>query len=153
MIHNTAIAVERIERATRTRISRREIREVKTAPRPVTEWTRGNRRQVSIVAPAREVREAISSRPLKKVDRVPEPGRQPASPAPLRKAPEVSRGKPETSTAPGNRGQKVAPAAAPGPAAPAVDAPSGPVKKQSQQPAPGKPGKPDKGAKGKKGKP
>lgn len=156
IVHNTAIPVERIERATRTRISRREIREAKTAPRPVTEWTRGNRRQVSIVAPAREVRAALSSRLQKKVDRAPESGRRPALPAPPRKAPEVSRGKPETSTAPASRGKKAGvpgPAAAPRPAAPAVHAPTGPAKNQPQQLAPGKPAKPDKGAKEKKGKP
>src|SRR6266536_813741 len=63
IVRNMAIPVETIQRATRTPIQTRSIRDAKTAPRPVTEWMRGDRRQVSIVAPARDVRQAIASRP------------------------------------------------------------------------------------------
>src|SRR5512141_2323419 len=188
IIRNTAIPIETIERATRNRIPRRDIRDAKTAPRPVTEWTRGNQRQVSIVAPTREVRDAIASRPQGRTNRRPEAVQQPAAPrgeAPRRQeprgrveqappaappvqvrkapppaqaqpAPEVYRGKPGTSNAPANRGQKAAPArpaqAAPPPQAapPAVQAPPGQV--QKQQPGHGKPEKAQKGEKGKKEK-
>jgi hypothetical protein len=189
IIRNTAIPIETIERATRNRIPRRDIRDAKTAPRPVTEWTRGNRRQVSIVAPAREVRDAIAARPQGRTNRRPEAVQQPAAPrgeAPRRQeprrrveqgppaappvqvrkapppaqpqpAPEVYRGRPETSNAPGDRGRKAAPVrpaqAAPPPQAapPAVQAPPGQV--QKQQPGRGKPEKAQKGEKGKKEKP
>ena len=60
IIRNTALPLERIQRATRTRIEKRSIRG--KSPRAVTEWTRGNRRQVSIVAPAREVKAAGAAR-------------------------------------------------------------------------------------------
>jgi hypothetical protein len=63
IVRNTAIPVETIQRATRMPIQTRSIRDAKTAPRPVTEWMRGDRRQVSVVAPAAVVREAIASRP------------------------------------------------------------------------------------------
>jgi hypothetical protein len=177
--------VERIERATRTRIPRRDIRDAKTAPRPVAEWTRGNRRQVSIVAPAREVRDAIAARPKGRTSGRPEAVQQPAAPrgeAPRRHeprgrarqappaappvqvrkapppreaqpAPQVYRGRPETS---GDHGRKAAtgrPAqAAPPPQAapPAVQAPPGQV--QKQQPGHGKPEKAQKGKKEKPGK-
>ena len=62
IVRNTGLPLERIQRATRTRI---ETHNIRTAPRPMTGWTRGSRRQVSIVAPAREVREAIAARPKK----------------------------------------------------------------------------------------
>jgi Family of unknown function (DUF6600) len=80
IIRNTAIPLETIERATGNRIPRRNIRDAKTAPRPVAEWTRGNRRQVSIVAPAREVRDAIASRPQGRTNRRPEAVQQQAAP-------------------------------------------------------------------------
>jgi hypothetical protein len=60
IVRNTALPIERIERATRSRIEKRTIR---TAPRPISGWSRESRRQVSIVAPARDVRAAIASRP------------------------------------------------------------------------------------------
>lgn len=62
IVRNTALPMERIQRATRTRI---ETRRVRKAPRPIAGWTAGTRRQLSIVAPAREVREAIATRPQK----------------------------------------------------------------------------------------
>jgi hypothetical protein len=62
IVRNTALPIERIQRATRTRIERRSVRR---APRPISGWTRDSRRQVSIVAPARDVRAAIASRPQK----------------------------------------------------------------------------------------
>ena len=62
IVRNTALPIDRIQRATRTRIEKRSVR---TAPRPIAGWTGGSRRQVSIVAPAREVRAAIASRPQK----------------------------------------------------------------------------------------
>lgn len=65
IVRNTALPLETIQRATRKRIETRNISVAKTAPRPVTAWTRGDRRQVSIVAPAREVRDAIAARPQK----------------------------------------------------------------------------------------
>ena len=180
IIRNTAIPVERIERATRTRIPRRDIRDAKTAPRPVAEWTRGNRRQVSIVAPAREVRDAIAARPQGRGNRRSESGQQPAAPrgeaprrhegrgqvreaappaqvqpppAPVRKAPEAYRGRPETSNAPyapGNRGRKAGPAPGPQAAPPAAAPPGHAVEKQPPGQARQKG---QKGEKGKKEKP
>jgi hypothetical protein len=96
IVRNTALPIERIQRATRSRI---ETRTVRKAPRPMTGWTRESRRQVSIVAPAREVRAAIASRPGRgrgnaggneRINRRPET-RVPEAPA---------RGRPETSNAP-----------------------------------------------------
>jgi hypothetical protein len=60
IVRNTALPIDRIQRATRSRI---ETRTIRTAPRPISGWTRDSRRQVSIVAPAQEVRQAIASRP------------------------------------------------------------------------------------------
>ena len=60
IVRNTALPIDRIQRATRSRIQTRTIR---TAPRPISGWTRDSRRQVSIIAPAQEVRRAIASRP------------------------------------------------------------------------------------------
>jgi hypothetical protein len=60
IVRNTALPIERIQHATRSRIQTRTVRK---APRPIEGWTRESRRQVSIVAPAREVRAAIASRP------------------------------------------------------------------------------------------
>jgi hypothetical protein len=132
IVSNMAIPVETIQRATRTQIQRRSIRDAKTAPRPVTEWMRGDRRQMSIVAPARGVREAIASRLQARIKRGPEvqqkqpaaprgeviqrrgrgrvdqvqpPAAAPAPPAQVQPAPETYRGRPETSNAPGNRGR------------------------------------------------
>ena len=62
IVRNTALPIDRIQRATRTRIEKRSVR---AAPRPIAGWTGGSRGQVSIVAPAREVRAAIASRPQK----------------------------------------------------------------------------------------
>jgi hypothetical protein len=59
IVRNTALPIDRIQRATRSRI---ETRSIRTA-RPISGWTRDSRRQVSIIAPAQEVRRAISSRP------------------------------------------------------------------------------------------
>jgi len=120
IVRNTAIPVETIQRATRVPIQTRAIRDARTAPRPVTEWMRGDRRQMSIVAPARDVREAIGSRPQGgnraggfrgstggngRNIRNPDVQQQPAAAAPVQPAPEAYRGKPETSNAPGNRGR------------------------------------------------
>lgn len=93
IVRNMAIPVETIQRATGSRIERRSIRDAKTAPRPVTEWTRGGRKQVSIVAPAQDVRRAIESRPSReqapfrgkagsneRINRGPEIPQQPAAP-------------------------------------------------------------------------
>ncbi len=60
IVRNTALPIDRIQRATRTRI---ETRTIRTAPRPISGWTRDSRRQVSIIAPAQEVRQVIASRP------------------------------------------------------------------------------------------
>jgi hypothetical protein len=65
IVRNTAIPIERIQRVTRTRIETRNIRTARTSPRAISGWTAGTRRQVSIIAPAREVREAIAARPKK----------------------------------------------------------------------------------------
>ena len=65
IVRNTALPLERIQRATRSHIQTRNITAARTAPRPITGWTRDSRRQVSIVAPAQEVRQAISARPQK----------------------------------------------------------------------------------------
>ncbi len=62
-VRNTALPLERIQRATRTRIQKRNISTARTSARPIAGWTRDSRRQVSIVAPAQEVRREISSRP------------------------------------------------------------------------------------------
>jgi hypothetical protein len=87
IVRNTALPIDRIQRATRSRI---ETRTARNAPRPIAGWTRESRRQVSIVAPAREVRAAIASRPQKnrgnaganeRINRQAEP-RQQAAPAP-----------------------------------------------------------------------
>lgn len=63
IVRNTALPLDRIQRATRTRIQTRSITTGGIAPRRITGWTHESRRQVSIVAPAQEVRRAISSRP------------------------------------------------------------------------------------------
>jgi hypothetical protein len=62
IVRNTGLPIERIQRATRTRIETRNIRSGRTAPRPIAGWTGGTRRQVAVIAPAREVREAIRPR-------------------------------------------------------------------------------------------
>jgi len=94
IVRNTAIPVETIQRATRVPIQPRTIRDARAAPRPVTEWMRGDRRQMSIVAPAAVVREAIASRPQGgsregfrgnargngRINRGPETQQQPAAP-------------------------------------------------------------------------
>jgi hypothetical protein len=114
--NNTAIPFETIQRASRTPIQTRTIRDARTAPRPVTEWMRGDRRQVSIVAPARDVRAAIASRPQggnrtggspgttgrqQQSGRVYQPPAAPAPAPPVQAAPESYRG----SNAPGIRGR------------------------------------------------
>jgi hypothetical protein len=170
IVRNTAIPVETIQRAARTRIERRSIRDARTAPRPVTEWMRGDRRQMSIVAPARVVKEAIASRPRapsrqqaplpgkargnERINRGPEIQQQ-------QPAPEAYRGQPETSNAPGNRGRGRRPhetqpqAASPPPQQappPAVQAnPGGQVREEHAR-GRGKPEKGEKGGKGKKEK-
>lgn len=60
IVRNTALPIDRIQRATRSRI---ETRTIRTAPRPISGWTRDSRRQVSIIAPAQEVRRVFASRP------------------------------------------------------------------------------------------
>jgi hypothetical protein len=120
IVRNTAIPLETIQRAARVPIQTRTIRDARTAPRPVTEWMRGDRRQMSIVAPARDVRAAIASRPQggnrtggspgttgrpQQSGRVDQP---PAAPAPaprVQAAPESYRGRTDTSNAPGKRGR------------------------------------------------
>jgi hypothetical protein len=86
IVRNTALPLERVQRATRSRI---ETRRVRTA-RPITGWSRDSRRQVSIVAPAQEVRSAIAARPQRgsrgrsggneRINRLPET-RQQAAPS------------------------------------------------------------------------
>ncbi len=66
IVRNTALPLDRIQRATRTRIQTRNISTARTAPRAISGWTRDSRRQVSIVAPAQEVRREISSRPQRR---------------------------------------------------------------------------------------
>jgi Family of unknown function (DUF6600) len=121
IVRNTAIPVETIQRATRMPIQTRTIRDARTAPRPVTEWMRGDQRQMSIVAPARDVRAAIASRPQggrtggfrgstggnERVIRNPEVQRQPAAP----------RGE----VVPRGRVYQPAPAAPPAPVQPAPE--------------------------------
>lgn len=60
IVRNTALPIDRIQRATRTEIRPRSVR---VNPRPIAGWTRGSSRSVSVVAPANEVRRAIASRP------------------------------------------------------------------------------------------
>ena len=111
IVRNTALPIDRIQQATRSRIERRTVR---TAPRPIAGWSGGTRRQLSIVAPAREVRQVIASRPQ----------RGSRSTAPSRGIPEGSGGmnrrpetrvqpapvpaRPETSNAPVYRGRRSA---------------------------------------------
>lgn len=108
IVRNTALPIERIQRATRSRI---ETRSIRTAPRPMTGWTRDSRRQVSIVAPAREVREAIAARPQRgSRSTAPVPGgnermnRRPETRVQAPAAP--ARARPETSNAPAYRGRQ-----------------------------------------------
>jgi hypothetical protein len=60
IVRNTALPIDRIQRATGTQIRTRSVR---VNPRPIAGWTRGSTRSVSVVAPAHEVRQAIASRP------------------------------------------------------------------------------------------
>jgi hypothetical protein len=180
IVRNDAIPVERIQRAARIQIPTRSIREVKTAPRPMTETIRSGGRQVAIVAPPTVVREAISSRPQGRgrsetlrgsaggstggnqgIKRNPSTGRvyQPpaAAPAAPQPAPEAYRGRPETSNQPGSRGHgrrrtDTGPQAAPPgqPPAPAVGA--NPNQPQPVQERGRGRGKPEKKAKGEKEK-
>jgi len=111
IVRNTALPIDRIQRATRSRI---ETRTIRTAPRPISGWTRDSRRQVSIVAPAQDVRRAIASRPQRgsrstapvrgntggneRINRQPEPRQQaaPSQAQPNTKAPVYrDRGRPE----------------------------------------------------------
>jgi hypothetical protein len=130
IVRNTALPIERIQRATRTRIETRNISTARTAPRPITGWTRDSRRQVSIVAPAREVRAAIASRPQRgSRSTAPVPGgnermktddlegkddRRPETR--VQEAP--ARSRPETSNAPVDRGRRSEVRQQPQPAAP-----------------------------------
>jgi hypothetical protein len=151
IVRSMAIPLQTIQRATGTQIQQRSIRDAKTAPRPVTEWMRGDRRQMSIVAPARDVRAAIASRPQgggrtgiqqqpaaprgevsrpQPIGRVYQPpaAAPAAPPAQVQPAPETYRGRPEKSNAPGNRGRgrrsnEAQPQAAPQQAAPPQQAP------------------------------
>jgi hypothetical protein len=64
IVRNDALPINRIQ--SRTRIERRNIDSSRTTPRPITGWTGGTARstgQVSVIAPAPEVRQAIGSRP------------------------------------------------------------------------------------------
>jgi hypothetical protein len=64
IVRNDALPINRIQ--TRTRIERRNIDTGRTTPRPITGWTGETARstgQVSVIAPAPEVRQAIGSRP------------------------------------------------------------------------------------------
>jgi hypothetical protein len=146
IVRNTALPIERIQRATRTKIETRNIRTARTAPRPMTGWTRDSRRQVSIVAPAREVREAIAARPQRgSRSTAPVPGgnermktddlegkddRRPETR--VQEAP--ARSRPETSNAPVGRGRRSEVRQQPQPAAPPA------------QPNPNKLEKPQKGS-------
>jgi len=138
IVRNTALPIERIQRATRTRI---ETRKIRTAPRPMTGWDRDSRRQVSIVAPAREVREAIAARPQKS-------SRSKAA------APGNTGGNGR-----GNRGPETRVQAPQGQARPQAAAPPAPpnpqkLEKSQKGRAPQKSGKPEKGkGKGNKNKP
>lgn len=60
IVRNTALPVDRIQRATRSRI---ETRQIRSAPRPISGWSSRSQRRVSIVAPATEVKRAFATRP------------------------------------------------------------------------------------------
>lgn len=62
IVRNTALPVDRIQRATRSRI---ETRQIRSAPRPISGWSSRSQRRVSIVAPATEVKRAFATRPQK----------------------------------------------------------------------------------------
>jgi hypothetical protein len=152
IVRNTALPIERIQRATRTRIETRSIRTAGTAPRPITGWTGGSQRQVSIVAPAREVREVVAARARKgSRSTAPGPGTAgrngrisgrpetkvmaaPAAPA---------RARPETSKATADRGRP--PEARPQAAAPPVQPNPRDLEKPQKGSAPENSGKPGKG--------
>jgi hypothetical protein len=152
IVRNTALPIERIQRATRTKIETRNIRTARTAPRPMTGWTRDSRRQVSIVAPAREVREAIAARPQRgSRSTAPVPGgnermnRRPETRVQAPAAP--ARARPETSNAPAYRGRQ--PEARPQAAAP----PAQPNPRDLEKPQKGRGQESEKPGKGKgKGK-
>lgn len=167
IVRNTAIPLETVQRRTRTRIERRNIREAKTAPRPVSEWNRGERRHVAIVAPARDVRETVSSRSRggarsegpkrtthgnEPINRRPETGRQqPADrrqPA-ARHAPEQRQPAPPVHARP----PKAAPQQPARPTAPAKPAQKSlpPPAVQAKPAAPAQVGKPGKGNNGSQG--
>jgi uncharacterized protein DUF6600 len=66
IVRNTALPVERIQRATRSRI---ETRRVRSEPRPISGWSSRSQRSVSIVAPAAEVKRAFAARPQRAPER------------------------------------------------------------------------------------
>jgi hypothetical protein len=66
IVRNTALPLERIQRATRTRI---ETRRVRSTPRPISGWSSRSQRRVSIVAPAAEVKRAFAARPQRAPER------------------------------------------------------------------------------------
>jgi hypothetical protein len=112
IVRNMAIPLATIQRASRTPIQTRSIRDARTAPRPVTEWMRGGRTQMSIVAPARDVKAAIASRPQggnrTGASTGSTGGNQPIIRNPVTRqqpAPETYRGRPDTSNAPGKVGR------------------------------------------------
>jgi hypothetical protein len=123
IVRNMALPFETIQRATGAQIQTRNIRDARTAPRPVTEWMRGDRRQMSIVAPARDVRAAIASRPQGGNRTGGSPGstagnqRVIGNPA-IQQQPAAPRGE----MRPGGRVYQPAPAAAPAPVKPAPEA-------------------------------
>jgi hypothetical protein len=59
-VHNTAIPMETIQRATGARIETRNIRDARATPHSMSA---GKSQRVSVVAPAREVNAAVASRP------------------------------------------------------------------------------------------
>ena len=66
IVRNTALPLERIQRATRTRI---ETRRVRSTPRPISGWSSRSQRRVSIVASAAEVKRAFAARPQRAPER------------------------------------------------------------------------------------
>lgn len=146
IIRNTAIPFERVQRRSRARIERRDIRDAKTAPRPVPEWNRGEQRKVAIVAPARDVKETVSSRSRGGVRPGGPQGTTPGK-EPIIRRPETEKQQPAVRPAPAQRqpappAQVKPPKAAPQqPARPAVQA-------KPPAPAPPQVGKPEKGNKG-----
>jgi len=62
-VHNTALPMETIQRASGARIETRSSRDANATPRAMTAGSSSRSQRVAIVAPAREVNAALASRP------------------------------------------------------------------------------------------